>query len=44
MAQVAITSFVGAGHTKTSTQKNTNTKSVSAMLRRTPEDVVAERH
>ncbi|XP_066323230.1 uncharacterized protein [Miscanthus floridulus] len=44
IAQAAITSFVVAGHTKAATQKNTNTKSVSAMLRRTPEEVVAERH
>ncbi|CAD6341298.1 unnamed protein product [Miscanthus lutarioriparius] len=43
IAQATITSFVIAGHTKAATQKNTNTKSVSAMLRRTPE-VVAERH
>jgi len=44
IAQAAITSFVVAGYTKAATQKNTNTKLVSAMLRRTPEDVVAERH
>ena len=43
IAQAAVTSFVVAGHTKAATQKNTNTKSLSAMLRRTPE-VVTERH
>jgi len=43
IAQAVITSFVVASQTKAATQKNTNTKSVSAMLRRTPE-VVAERH
>jgi hypothetical protein len=44
IAQAAITSFVVVGHTKATTQKNTNTKSVSAMLRRTPKEVVVERH
>ncbi|XP_066375346.1 uncharacterized protein [Miscanthus floridulus] len=44
IAQAVITSFVVVGHTKAATQKNTNTKSVSAMLRRTLEEVFAERH
>jgi hypothetical protein len=43
IAQADITSFMVAGHTKAATQ-NTNTKSVSDMLRRTLEEVVAERH
>jgi hypothetical protein len=35
---------VVVGHTKATTQKNTNTKSVHAMLRRALEEVVPERH
>ena len=42
IAQAVITPFVVAGHTKAATQKNTNTKSVSAMLRMTPEDLTGK--